>query len=456
MEESQRPFSCSIFFFLFFISFLVSFLFVSMKDAMSFVVVILFLSTSVAFYYLDGFTYFSSVVPCPFSFSFSFSFDFFSSNETKEEISQIVDLVEDQQLSMWSSIYYFLLSIEWRELLFYVVIFHLLFYLAAKVNKTIANMFYKEKLFINGFLVMIFSRDFKWKKPAEPSLLRDVKEKTTRRIVFIRHGESEWNEIFNRGFGPKFFYRLLRGIFREIFLLTTRDSVFVDASLSEEGMEQAENLHHFLTKPQQESSAAHGELIAILRGEKNVENSVLVCSNLRRAIATAALAFQDRITKTKEQILLLSSLQEISRNVDANALAKPREIPDLHVIEDRMFASYDPTAVFNASFNDGQKKLSSNGMKRMLAFCSWCFSQPKDLVIVGGGHSFYFRAFFRSFLDAEKHHAKDYILNNAAVVSFELECAQVNGELRYRISPDSLVEIFTGDEKNKSAFKLPK
>ena len=30
------------------------------------------------------------------------------------------------------------------------------------------------------------------------------------RIIFVRHGESVWNYVFNRGFGPSFLVRLLR------------------------------------------------------------------------------------------------------------------------------------------------------------------------------------------------------------------------------------------------------
>ena len=51
------------------------------------------------------------------------------------------------------------------------------------------------------------------------------------------------------------------------------------------------------------------------------------------------------------------------------------------------------------------------------------FQQSKNSVIVGGGHSFYFRAFFRCFLDAEDEHiAKKYIMKNGAVVAFDLVC----------------------------------
>jgi len=303
---------------------------------------------------------------------------------------------------------------------------------------------------------MIFSRDFKWKKPPEPSIIRDAPGKSTKRIIFVRHGESEWNEIFNRGFGPKFFFRLIRGIIRELLLLPTRDSVFVDASLCEEGMKQVLHLNEFLSQPPDEKNPSK-EAIEILRGDRGVGNSIIVSSNLRRAIATAALGFQYRLQQTKEQIYILSCLQEISRNVDANALAKPTEVPDLHVINKKMFNGFTPSDVFNASLNEGQKSfLKSNGFKRMKDFCDWCFSQQKETIIVGGGHSFYFRAFFRCFLDHDGPHiATENIMKNGAVISFTLESVKEKGT-NYRIPSESLREIFSGDPHEEGAFKIAK
>tara|TARA_R110002050_G_scaffold31747_3_gene81337 strand:+ start:1266 stop:1451 length:186 start_codon:yes stop_codon:yes gene_type:complete len=61
-----------------------------------------------------------------------------------------------------------------------------------------------------------------------------------------------------------------------------------------------------------------------------------------------------------------------------------------------MYPGYSAEKVFNPEFNFGQKSLfRSNGYKRMREFCEWVFNQPKEVVIIGGGHSFYFREFFR-------------------------------------------------------------
>jgi hypothetical protein len=38
-------------------------------------------------------------------------------------------------------------------------------------------------------------------------------------------------------------------------------------------------------------------------------------------------------------------------------------------------------------------------------FCQWTFERPEDTIIVGGGHSLYFREFFRTFLPKSFDHA---------------------------------------------------
>ncbi|CAN0440510.1 unnamed protein product, partial [Laminaria digitata] len=59
-----------------------------------------------------------------------------------------------------------------------------------------------------------------------------------KRVIFLRHGESEWNEVFNRGFGPMFLVRLVKAFVREVMMLSTRDSVFFDSPLSNTGIQQ--------------------------------------------------------------------------------------------------------------------------------------------------------------------------------------------------------------------------
>ena len=93
-----------------------------------------------------------------------------------------------------------------------------------------------------------------------------------------------------------------------------------------------------------------------------------------------------RQERTGEKVRIMSCLQEISRNVDANALALSLEIPALHLPP--YLSCIPPSSRLDPSLNFGQKSLiSSNGMKRMKEFCDFVFTQENDVVIVAGSIS---------------------------------------------------------------------
>ena len=62
-----------------------------------------------------------------------------------------------------------------------------------------------------------------------------------------RHGESTWNQVFNRGFGYRFPFRLFEGVLTEVVGLLSRSSFFFDAPLSDLGNLEAKKLRSFLT-----------------------------------------------------------------------------------------------------------------------------------------------------------------------------------------------------------------
>jgi hypothetical protein len=62
---------------------------------------------------------------------------------------------------------------------------------------------------------------------------------------------------------------------------------------------------------------------------ENFVSSVIVTSTLRRAVSTTVLCLWPRIEKNNEKVHLLSSLQEISRNVDTRALSNANAIANL-------------------------------------------------------------------------------------------------------------------------------
>jgi broad specificity phosphatase PhoE len=249
-------------------------------------------------------------------------------------------------------------------------------------------------------MIPIFGNDKKWSKKSipEPNLIADL-PKEEKILIFIRHGESDWNLIFNKGLF-KMPFRLVRAFFRELTMLATNDSSFYDSPLNEEGMEQAEQLMHHVdaSKDSKEVDQTKACMLSYLRGEGS---SVIVCSNLRRAIATAVIGLSSRWKETNEKIYISSQLQEISTNVDTLALAEAGALPDVERYKHHFDGKDDVVRqTFNVDYNTGNKKLcgkGANGLARMQSFCKWAMEREEDAIIVGG-HSMYFRYFFRSFL----------------------------------------------------------
>merc|ERR1739848_327021 len=114
---------------------------------------------------------------------------------------------------------------------------------------------------------------------------------------------------------------------------------------------------------------------------------------------------------------VLSCLQEISRNVDTLALAPPRCPP---VLREGTVGK----CILQAKYHEGSKSVSSNGGKRMDAFCEWIFSKispaASSRTVVCAGHSLWFRTFFRAYLPHDsQHECKIDKIVNCGVVSFE-------------------------------------
>eukprot|EP00924_Labyrinthula_sp_SR-Ha-C_P010287 maker-scaffold_23-snap-gene-2.4-mRNA-1 protein AED:0.28 eAED:0.28 QI:200/1/1/1/1/1/2/59/369 len=334
-------------------------------------------------------------------------------------------------------------------------------------DKKYANLMYKIQLIRSGFGHMLFSTDKKFPKKSKlPSTSKNnFKTNNKKRIIFIRHAESAWNEVFNKGFnlqeknGKKSFpNRLFSALGLEFKMLTSLDSVFFDSPLSVFGTSQVKDLRGFVNE----------KLDDVITPNEKV---CLVSSNLRRAISTATISFWDKLHAKPsdssgklaqiEQIKILSSLQEVTFNVDGVSLAKPYSSPqlaqdELNALEIKNFADF-PEEIFECKDNVGNKVIRSSGMERMKEFCKWCFDPKQEEfdTILTSGHSLYFRFFFQFFLDAEGHEAQKFKMENAAVVSFVLEEGEtVDSEgkksIWYRIDPDSVEPLYLGFEKKKS------
>lgn len=255
--------------------------------------------------------------------------------------------------------------------------------------------------------------------------------------------------MFNKGKNLGMIGRLLGAMFREALLYPTRDSVFLDSALNKDGLEQAKELQDFLFNKRPDDASVTPvakEAMGAMRGDG--ASSVVVSSNLRRALQTTTVALWPRIRDNSEKINIVSSLQEISRNVDTKALASRKEIPDLHTLVDYC-PNFDAEAVYDPKENMGNKAYGFTGVKRINRFAEWAFSRKEEYIVVGG-HSLWFKNFFRLFLDRKStHQAKNMKLVNSGAVTFTLHrCMGDLGEPRFRIDESSLEVVSGGYTKS--------
>jgi len=222
-----------------------------------------------------------------------------------------------------------------------------------------------------------------------------------------------------------------------------RDSWFVDSPLSALGLEQANALRTHLAEDKSEDTYRQ-----IMTG--NQRPSIIVCSNLRRCISTACVAFSDRLRRTEESIKILPCLQEISTNPDTISITPPHTAPQPSWLE-KGLSEYDLERFYakhiDTTENTGNKRLDSNGLERMMAFCEWAFTSDVNVdTLIVSGHSLWFRNFFREFLPRKStHDAKNQKIVNGGAVGFELECRTLDsGNKAYRISPDSIKVVYGG------------
>ena len=208
---------------------------------------------------------------------------------------------------------------------------------------------------------------------AEPIVIEgmEVRKKT---IVFVRHGESMWNETFNRGFNPIFFgYRVLYACLFELHLFVggrKLDSWLYDSPLNLEGLEQAQELREHLRSKTEAEGSREEELRKVLTQPSGAggKSSVLVASNLRRAISTGLVGFADRIELSGEKMLVLPQVQEISKNPDANSIT-PGKVQPVASWKDQEWCADTKKADLAGMYtnnldvkaNAGNKKLFSTG-----------------------------------------------------------------------------------------------
>jgi len=359
----------------------------------------------------------------------------------------------------------------------------------------------KITLMINTVRFLLLSKDKKWEKlnenPASFFSVDDDEIVVARKtVIFLRHGESTWNETFNKGDRKMFSFLIgfvpgvLLSLATEWYFLIlgqSNESWFFDSPLSSKGISQAEGVAKFLrdTDPKY-ATPKEAKLITLIKAVKETNTTsstdtttdadkrgstsissrcVLVSSNLRRAISTCAIANKSRLDSQilDDKIIILQELQEASINPDSQSISPPfGSLVTSFTDSDRVKDIY--AAQTDTSLNKGNKELNSNGLKRMEAFCDLLFGVKSSDEnrekrsssaladanhVFCTGHSYWFRAFFKTYLPSDFHHVcKTKKLINGGMVGFTLCQTQVkikeHVEDKYMIDPNSLVILYGG------------
>jgi len=148
----------------------------------------------------------------------------------------------------------------------------------------------------------------------------------------------------------------------------------------------------------------------------------------------------------------MTSLQEISRNVDTLSVTPARSIPKCPPDEAKLknmgdLMSHWYKTRLDHRHNAGNKTLSMKADKRQKQFVKWVFEQKDVDCIVVAGHSLWFREFFKSFMPKSATHvAKTTKMANCAVVAFDLYRNIQHSTEVIRIPPESIKEVYGGFE----------
>ena len=89
------------------------------------------------------------------------------------------------------------------------------------------TFFYKTKMLLMTTKYLLLCNDKRWKTPPDPqTFFSDDKPVERKTIYFVRHGESTWNDTFNKGkhrsvlvFVLGFFPGLIKAVLYEYYLL---------------------------------------------------------------------------------------------------------------------------------------------------------------------------------------------------------------------------------------------
>jgi hypothetical protein len=96
------------------------------------------------------------------------------------------------------------------------------------------TLLYKIRMFVQGIRYLLFCHDKSWKKPQDPEIIfgpilknpEQSEHLQRKRVYFVRHAESTWNDTLNKGthrsvlvFVLGFIPGLIKSLLYELYLL---------------------------------------------------------------------------------------------------------------------------------------------------------------------------------------------------------------------------------------------
>lgn len=333
--------------------------------------------------------------------------------------------------------------------MFLAMVFALIIAVVLAVSPAGRVAAFKAKWYLKGIIFMIRAKDLPSRYRGTNCIrvpnatAKYTNNCRTVRVVFIRHGQSVWNALFN-SFNLGWPVRMVKAVVREVldFFLNPFGSVIIDSPLSSKGKKEAQELSAYVRSAKDKISS-------------DTRTSVIVSSNLRRAMETALVGLAPRVSVTHERMVVDSTLQEGSQNIDAQSFSteKGKLAPMLigNLTKPEQLADY-----FNPALNAGNKTAGKDVYDRMDDFIHHLFGDSADSLVPAAGrsnaelrevivvgHSGYFRNFFRRFLpESSKHVSKKSKMQNCAAVAFELTHNKTTGEVS--IDESSIQVLYRG------------
>lgn len=184
-------------------------------------------------------------------------------------------------------------------------------------------------------------------------------------------------------------------------------------------------------------------------------DSIVCCSNLRRAISTAVIGLWQRFGVNNESIHILPALQELGMNVDTHTPVLSTDLPEPSDFElksnklnvNKLIDFYQNRLTVEKSFVAKRhlRESAQDQNQRVYLFANWAFRpEAEKNVIIAVGHSHWFRKFFREFVKGN-HVSKTQKVQNCGAIAFRMTCeVREDGTRSYEIKPGAITTIYKG------------